>query len=104
MNDRIKAIEAMLRDKPQDVFLHYSLGMELATAGDLDRAVESFRTCMALDSGYIPAYVESGKTLRTMGRLGQARDTFAAALQLAGVQGERHMQDYIRQQLEGLPQ
>ncbi len=103
MADRIKAIQAMIAKRPDDVFLHYSLGMELATAGRFDDAVIEFRHCIRLDANYLPAYVEAGKCLRSAGRLDDARQVFTSGLELAALQGERHMHDYIRQQLEGLP-
>lgn len=103
MTDRIQAIQSMLAKNPKDVFLHYSLGMEQAAAGDQAGAVESFRRCIQLDDGYLPAYVEAGKTLRACKDYAAAREVFAAGMELAAVQGETHMRDFIQQQLDGLP-
>lgn len=100
--DRIAAIESMLAKTPNDVFLHYSLGMEFASAGRHDQAVDEFRKCVELDGGYLAAYVEGGKSLRSAGRLDEARAMFQAGLELAAQKGDHHMQDFIRQQLEGL--
>jgi tetratricopeptide (TPR) repeat protein len=102
MSDRISAIKAMLEKTPDDVFLHYSLGMEYASAGRHDEGACEFRRCVELDGNYLPAYVEAGKCLRSSGRLAEAREIFAAGMALAAMQGQTHMQDYIRQQLEGL--
>ena len=100
--NRIEAIKTLLARSPNDVFLHYSLGMELAVAGDRAAAVASFRRCIELDKQYLPAYVEAGKTLRSAGELAEAREVFSAGLELAKTKGEAHTADYIRQQLEGL--
>ncbi len=99
---RIDAIRSLLDKSPQDVFLHYSLGMELASAGESTAAADSFRRCIELDAQYLPAYVEAGKTLRSAGDLAQARGIFSAGLELARAKGDVHTADYIRQQLEGL--
>jgi len=48
MTDRIATILAMLRDNPDDVFLHYSLAMEYAGSGDDQKAVQQFTECMRL--------------------------------------------------------
>jgi uncharacterized protein HemY len=104
MTDRIEAIRRMLRKEPDDVFLHYSLGMEYASAGRHDAAVGEFRRCIDLDAGYVAGYVEAGKSLRAMGDLPGARDVFACGLAAAEARGERHSQDFIRQQLQSLPQ
>lgn len=103
MADRIAAIQAMISKSPNDVFLHYSLGMEQVSQAQFAGAVEEFRRCISLDANYLPAYVEAGKALRSAGRLDEAREVFATGLELSAVAGERHMHDFIQQQLEGLP-
>lgn len=102
MPDRIDSIRRLLEKTPDDVFLHYSLAMEYAVAGNIELAVGEFDRCIALDADYLAAYVECGKALRASGRLDQARQTFARGAQLAQRLGDRHVQDYIQQQLEGL--
>ena len=99
MADRIAAIRSMLAGNPDDVFLHYSLGMEHAAAGNFDQAVQEFRRCVALDEDYLAAYVEAGKSLRSAGLSKQAREMFLAGLEVASARGERHVADFIRQQL-----
>ncbi|MHC4982149.1 MAG: tetratricopeptide repeat protein [Planctomycetota bacterium] len=103
MAGRIQAIKTMLEKSPDDVFLHYSLGMEYSAARRFDEAAAEFKRCVELDENYLAAFVEAGKSLRSAGRLAEAREILAAALELAGLQGETHTQDYVRQQLESLP-
>jgi len=103
MADRIAAILKMLEKEPIDVFLRYSLGMEYAAAEMFAEAVVAFKRCIELDEEYLPAYVEAGKSLRSAGRLEEARDIFATGLELATVKGEKHMRDFIQQQIDGLP-
>jgi Flp pilus assembly protein TadD len=103
MTDRAEAIRRMLAKSPDDVFLHYSLAMELLAAGGADGAVDEFRRCIELDKSYLPAYVECGKALRAAGRLAEARQMLLAALDLAAAKGEKHVHDYISQQLQTLP-
>ena len=102
MPDRIESIRAMIAGNPGDVFLHYSLAMEYASAGRFDEAVGAFRECIRLDSEYLAAYVEAGKCLRSAGNFSEAREVFTAAMELAADQGESHMRDFIQQQLDGL--
>jgi tetratricopeptide (TPR) repeat protein len=66
-------------------------------------AQEQFAICIQLDPNYLPAYVELGKCCRSAGQFQKAREIFAAGLTLAASQGQQHTQDYIRQQIEGLP-
>jgi len=102
MSDRIARIQKMLQASPNDAFLHYSLGMEYASAGDLAAAKAAFLHVLELDGQYLPAYVEAGKCLRSAGELQQARELFEKGRQLAQSRGDAHMVDYIVQQLEGL--
>ena len=102
MADRITTIKAMLRDSPDDVFLHYSLGMEYAGEGNHQEAADEFIECTRLNEGYLAAYVEAGKCLRSAGNLAGARKLLTRAFELAAKQKEKHTQDHIRQLLEGL--
>ena len=102
MNERIRQIRSMLRRDPEDVFLRYSLAMEYASAKRFDEAVGEFNRCVELDSEYLPAYVEAGKSLRSAGRIDEARDKFIAAMELAALQGQAHVRDFIQQQLDAL--
>ena len=102
MSDRRQMIEQMLAENPDDTFLRYSLGMELAVAGQHEEAIEQFRQVIAVEPGYLAAYVEAAKVCLQAGRRSEARDLFGEAMEVAGLQGENHVQDYIRQQLNAL--
>lgn len=104
MSERIAQIRALLAKEPEDVFLHYSLGKELASAGKIDEALQAFAECARLEEDDLPARVEAGKCLRAVGRTDEARATFQAALALAQARGEQHTADNLRQQLDGLAQ
>lgn len=101
MPDRIDTIRKLLA-RGEDVFLRYSLAMELASAGRVGEAVAEFGRCMELDPEYLPAYTEAGKALRSAGRLEEARRMFQSGMELAGKLGDSHTRDYLQQQLEGL--
>ena len=102
MSERIDAILRMLGKSPDDVFLHFSLGMEYAATGRYDEAQAAFEKCSDLDAEYLPARVELGKTLRSAGRLGQARRAFTAAAELAKKLSEQHVSDFLEAQLASL--
>ena len=103
MAGRVEQIEKLLAKNPDDVFLRYSLGMEHLSAERFDQAIEAFARCQSLDSAYLPAKVERAKALRSAGRLSEARQAFAQALQAAEQANEQHQADHIRLQLESLP-
>lgn len=103
MTDRIKQIEKLLAKEPGDVFLNYSLGMEYISAHKFDLAIETFAKCEALVPTYLPAKIEMGKALRSIGRLTQAREAFTRALQAATADDQQHVIDNIQAQLDSLP-
>jgi uncharacterized protein HemY len=102
MPNRIEAIQKMLVQNPKDVFLHYSLGMEYASEGRHGDAVEEFLRCIEVEEDYLAAYVEAGKCLRAAARREEARGMMAAALERAVNQGERHIADFVKQQLDAM--
>ena len=99
---RIDQIKKLLA-RGEEPFLLYSLAMELSAQAQTDEAMAAFNRCLEADPAYLPAYVEAGKTLRSAGRLDEARAMFQAGLELAARKGEAHMRDYIQQQLDALP-
>ena len=103
MSGRIESIQAMLSKAPNDLFLHYSLGMEYAAGNRWEDAMAQFGFCIKLDANYLPAYVEAGKAMRNAGKLDKAREVFQAALSLAEILKQEHTANFIKQQLEGLP-
>jgi len=102
MHNRLATITKLLAQNPQDVFLHYSLGMEYFASGQHIQAASEFDRCIELDASYLAAYVEGGKCLRAAGLLDHARAIFQRGLEVAARQGDRHAEDHIRQQIEGL--
>ena len=104
MSERVEMIKKMLAEKGEDIFLTYSLGMELASAERFDEAAEQFRRCLKLDKDYLPAYAELGKALRSAGRIDEAREVFTSGMNLAARSGDSHTRDYLQQQLDSLPE
>lgn len=104
MSERIDRILQMLSESGEDAFLRYSLGKEYLAKGRFAEAIEQFSLVIESDAGYLPAYVEAGKALRDAGDGEGARRMFAAALEVAAMKGETHVEDYVRDQLNALGQ
>jgi tetratricopeptide (TPR) repeat protein len=102
MSNRIETIRKLLVATPADMFLNYSLAMELASADRQEEAIAQFARCLEIDPEYLPAYAEAGKTLRAAGKLAEAKQMFSKGVQLATKLGEAHTRDYLQQQLESL--
>ena len=83
-------IEAMLADDPHDVFLRYSLAMELEKEGDHQRSLEQLRGLMAETPAYVPAFFRTGQQLASLGRVNDARAVLRQGIEHARQQGDAH--------------
>ena len=87
---RREKIEAMLAEDPQDVFLRYSLAMELMKEGRHDESLARFRELQAEDPPHVPAFFMASQQLASLGRTDQARDTLRSGIEEARAQGDAH--------------
>ena len=87
---RREKIEAMLADDPGDVFLRYSLAMELDKGGDHEASLARFAELTRDSPPYVPAFFMAGQQLARLGRLAEARTILRAGIEAARVQGDSH--------------
>jgi hypothetical protein len=87
---RRQKIEAMLADDPADVFLRYSLAIELDKEGAHDESLAKFTELMRDDPPYVPAFFMAGQEQARIGRLDGARITLHQGIEAAIAQGNVH--------------
>lgn len=87
---RRERIESMLADDPRDVFLRYSLAMELDKEGDHERSLELLRGLMKESPAYVSAFFMAGQQLTRLGRVGEARAALRDGIERARQQGDTH--------------
>jgi uncharacterized protein HemY len=83
---RMRQIEAMLADEPNDAFLRYGLAMEYAGQGDDATAVRLLRELISREP-YVPAYLQAGQALNRLNRFEEACDVLRQGIAAARVQG-----------------
>lgn len=83
-------IEAMLADEPRDLFLRYSLAMELDKEGLHERSLELFRELTGESPPYVPAFFMSAQQLARLQRIEQARAVLRDGIEHARQQGDSH--------------
>lgn len=81
MTTRREQLEAMMKEDPNDVFLHYALGLELYKVGEYAIGMDKMQEIIALHTDYVPAYfqlaqwlVEADETGKAIAYLRQALD------------------------------
>jgi len=87
---RREKIEAMLVEDPTDVFLRYSLAMELQQEGRHEESLARFRELQTEDPPHVPAFFMAGQQLASLGRSDEARDVLRNGIDQARAQGDTH--------------
>ena len=89
-SSRKEKIEAMLADDPGDVFLRYSLAMELDKQGDHPRSLALLAELAAGDPPYVPAMFMAGQQLVRLDRIDEARGVLREGIETARRLGNSH--------------
>lgn len=87
---RREKIEALLRDDPGDVFLRYSLALEMESAGEWEAGLEILEVLGRGSPPYVPALQMAGQFLAARGRVEDARRALREGIEAARDQGNAH--------------
>ncbi len=87
---RREKIEAMLADDPGDVFLRYSLAMELDKEGDHDASLAKFDELVRDNPPYVPAFFMAAQRLVRLERIAEASALLRNGVEEARRQGNAH--------------
>jgi tetratricopeptide (TPR) repeat protein len=87
---RREKIEALLRDDPGDVFLRYSLALEMESAGEWEAGLEILEALGRGSPPYVPALQMAGQFLAARGRVEDARRALREGIEAARDQGKAH--------------
>lgn len=80
----------MLADDPGDVFLRYSLAMELDKEGDHDASLAKFDELVREDPPYVPAFFMGAQQLARLGQSNKARKLLRDGIEAARAQHDFH--------------
>lgn len=87
---RREKIEQMLQADPGDVFLRYSLSMELSKERQLPAALQILEVLCSETPPYVPAFFRSAQWLAEEGQTEQARTFLRDGIDAAREQGDHH--------------
>jgi len=85
----ISSLEKLLGTPRDGALLRYSLGLEHAKAGDLERAAGYFRDAVQRDPLYSAAWKALGKALADSSRPGEALAAYRQGIEAAQKKGDR---------------
>ena len=95
VSNRIETLENLLIQSPGDSRLRYMLANEFMNGGQLEAATREFRSILAADPSYGPAYYHGGQTLEKLNLLEEARAMYVAGIEATGRSGDAHTQSEL---------
>jgi len=99
---RREKIEALLRDDPDDVFLRYSLALELLGGDEWATGLDILQTLSRETPPYVPAFHMAARHLVQRGRADDARRALREGIEVARGQGQTHAAGEMAELLMGL--
>ena len=100
--DRIAMLSEILAANPEDAFARYGLAMEHSKSGQIEQALQEFRTLIEKNPDYTPAYFMAAQTLATAGRVDEAKRMLVDGISSATRTGNKHAQSEMTAMLEEL--
>jgi len=87
---RREKIEGLLREEPDDVFLRYSLALEMEAGGEWKAGLEILESLARGVPPYVPAFQMAAQHLVARHHVEEARRTLREGIEEARRQGKTH--------------
>lgn len=100
--DRIDQVKEMIIEDPNDPFLHYALGLELAKKQNYQEAMSSFQTVITLDENYVAAYYQLGIIFIEIDIVDVARTYIQKGIEKALLKKDMKAKGELEELLEGI--
>ena len=86
---RLRHIQEMLKNEPDDSFLNYALALEYAKENDIKKAIELIERVLVRDENYLGAYYQLGKYYEQTDLLPEAVITYKRGVVIAQQKNDR---------------
>jgi len=100
--DRIAMLSEILSGNPEDAFARYGLAMEYSKTGQIEQALQEFKTLIDKNSDYTAAYFMAAQALANASRVDEAKRWLADGIVSASRTGNAHAQSEMTAMLEEL--
>jgi tetratricopeptide (TPR) repeat protein len=100
--DRIAMLSEILTANPADSFARYGLAMEYSKSGQVDQALEEFKTLIERNPDYTAAYFMAAQALANASRVDEAKRWLVDGISSARRTGNAHAQSEMTAMLEEL--
>jgi predicted Zn-dependent protease len=102
--DRIALLNEILVANPEDSFARYGLAQEYSNAGQIEQALNEFKTLIEKNPDYTPAYFMAAQTLAKAERVDESKRMLVEGISSARRTGNNHAQSEMTAMLEELSQ
>ena len=102
MSPRLKQLEELLRNEPNDPFLRYGVAMEHKKAGRLELALEWFAKTLEADATYCYAWYQQGQIRELLGEPDAARQVYERGIAAARQCNDQHAAGEMQVALDAL--
>jgi predicted Zn-dependent protease len=100
--DRIAMLSEILTANPEDSFARYGLAQEYSNAGQIEQALQEFKTLIEKNPDYTPAYFMAAQTLAKASRVDEAKRMLVDGISSARRTNNAHAQSEMTAMLEEL--
>ena len=100
--DRMAMLNEILAENPSDAFARYGLAMEYSKIGNVDLALQEFKTLLATHPDYTAGYFMAAQTLAAASRTDEAKKMLADGIASAKRTGNTHAQSEMEAMLAEL--
>jgi tetratricopeptide (TPR) repeat protein len=99
MKTRLEELQNMLSEDPNDVFVHYAVGLELFKNGAIEEATNTMIALIDSHPDYIPAYFRLGQWFAEQDNMEKSKEILTKALDLAKIQNDTKAGQEIKELL-----
>ena len=92
----------ILTENPEDAFARYGLAMEYSKSGQIEQALEEYKTLIEKNPDYTPAYFMAAQMLASASRVDEAKRMLVDGISSARRTGNTHAQSEMTAMLEEL--
>ena len=101
---RRQKIESMLHDEPRDIFLRYSLALEMVNEDESEPAVVLLQQLCVETPPYVPAFFRCAQIMADLNKVEEARGFLREGIEVARAQGDLHAAAEMSEMLSDLGQ
>jgi len=99
---RLESIIQLLKQNPEDVFLHYAEAMEYISIHDIDKAINKLESIRSSFPSYLPLYYQLAKLYEQSESTDNAIKIYEMGIELAIQNKEKKTELELRSALEEL--